>query len=102
MAGAQRPAQHRQAHAKQGERPEALELTPRSLRRRLAEEQTSFEALRDEVRVALAGELLSQTTLSVEQIAERLGYSELSCFSRAYKRWTGHSPRSVRRSALQT
>ncbi len=73
-----------------------LDINARSLRRRLAADGTTFEALRDEVRAALAGELLTQTTLSVEQIAERLGYAEVSCFSRAFKRWEGIPPRDFR------
>jgi len=75
----------------------SLNLTPRSLRRRLVDEGTTFDTLRDEVRAAIASELLAQTMLSVDQIAERLGYSELSCFSRAFKRWSGTSPRGFRK-----
>lgn len=73
-----------------------LGIGVRSLRRRLAEEGTTFDTLRDELRMALAGELLTRTTLSAEQIAERLGYAELSCFSRAFKRCHGVGPRAFR------
>lgn len=73
-----------------------LGIGVRSLRRRLAEEGTTFDALRDELRMALASELLSRTTLSAEEIAERLGYAELSCFSRAFKRRHGVGPRGFR------
>lgn len=73
-----------------------LLLTPRTLRRRLLEEGTSYKALTDEVRETLAEELLSAANLSVEQIAERLGYSEAASFIHAFKRWKGRPPHSYR------
>lgn len=73
-----------------------LAMTPRTLRRRLAAENTSFDALRVEVHATLAGELLSSTDLSIEQIADRLGYAEPSCFSRAFKKWRDVTPRGFR------
>ena len=77
----------------------ALCMTPRTLRRRLLEDGTSFLKLRDETRLALAQELLSGPVLSVEQIAERLGYSEPTCFINAFKRWTGQTPLAYRKAA---
>jgi AraC-like DNA-binding protein len=73
-----------------------LLLTPRTLRRRLLEEGTSYQALTDEVRETLAEELLSAAKLSVEQIAERLGYAEAASFIHAFKRWKGRPPHSYR------
>ena len=73
-----------------------LLLTPRTLRRRLLEEGTSYKALTEEVRETLAEELLSVANLSVEQIAERLGYSEAASFIHAFKRWKGQPPHSYR------
>ncbi len=73
-----------------------LLLTPRTLRRRLLEEGTSYKALTDEVRETLAEELLSAANLSVEQIAERLGYSEAASFIHAFKRWKGRPPHQYR------
>ena len=73
-----------------------LLLTPRTLRRRLLDEGTSYKALTDEVRETLAEELLSAANLSVEQIAERLGYSEAASFIHAFKRWKGQPPHSYR------
>jgi len=77
----------------------ALCMTPRTMRRRLLEDGTTFLKLRDEVRLALALELLSGLALSVEQIAERLGYSEPTCFINAFKRWTGQTPLLHRKTA---
>jgi AraC-like DNA-binding protein len=75
----------------------ALNTIPRTLRRRLEAENTSFAALRDEVRQALAEEYLLVPKLSVEQVAERLGYSGPTSFINAYKRWYGVTP-SARRA----
>ena len=71
----------------------ALYVSVRTLRRQLAEEDTSFRALVDETRLLLAEELLRTGRLSVEAIAERLGYAESASFVRAFVRWTGMPPR---------
>ncbi|MES2721186.1 MAG: AraC family transcriptional regulator [Pseudomonadota bacterium] len=73
-----------------------LGLSVRSLRRRLQDEETNYETLVEEVRRSLACDLLASNALGIEQIAERLGYSELASFSRAFKRWMGQSPRAWR------
>ncbi len=75
----------------------ALNLSERTLRRRLAEEGTSFRGLVDEVREALAEELLG-TGLGVEQVARRLGYAETASFTHAFTRWKGASPRAWARA----
>lgn len=80
---------------------EAFGLHPRTLRRRLADEAVDYESLADEVRGALAGELLKATDLSMEEISERLGYSEPSAFTRAFKRWKNMPP-SAYRQLLQS
>ena len=74
-----------------------LHVDPRTLRRRLAGEGTSFRALLDEVRRGLAVELLEQD-IPVEQIAKRLGYAETGSFTHAFKRWEGLAPSRFRRS----
>ncbi|MDP7706213.1 AraC family transcriptional regulator [Mycobacterium sp. TY815] len=66
-------------------------ITERTLHRRLAAEGTSYRALLDEVRATLAGELL-KSGLTVEETAQRLGYSETAAFTRAHIRWNGHPP----------
>lgn len=73
-----------------------LLMTPRTLRRRLLDEGTSYKALTDEVRETLAEELLSAAQMSVEQIAERLGYAEPASFIHAFKRWKGTPPHRYR------
>ncbi len=71
----------------------------RSLRRHLAQEQSSFQAVRDEVRMELAERYLRDPALSVAQVAELLQFSDLSNFRRAFLRWTGQSPAQYRRRA---
>ncbi len=75
----------------------SLHLHPRTLRRRLAEEGTSFRALTNDVRATLAAELLSQVGLTVEQVARRLGYAETAAFNHAFSRWFGLAPNEFRR-----
>ncbi|WP_410616299.1 AraC family transcriptional regulator [Amycolatopsis sp. lyj-109] len=74
-----------------------LTLSTRTLRRRLTEAGTSYRALVDEVRQALAEELLDTGVLSVEDVAYRLGYAEASSFIHAFKRWTGMTPAAFAR-----
>ncbi len=66
-------------------------MTPRSLRRKLVETGKSFRAILDDVRYRYAM-LYCQERRSMNEIAELLGYSEVSAFSRSYKRWSGHPP----------
>lgn len=71
----------------------ALNVSERTLRRRLADENTSVRTLVDEVRATLAAEFLSSGSLTIAEIAERLGYVEVSSFSQAFRRWHGVSAR---------
>jgi len=70
-----------------------LNVSERTLRRRLAAEGTSVRTLVDEVRATLAAEFLSSGSLTIAEIAERLGYVEVSSFSQAFRRWHGVSAR---------
>ena len=74
----------------------SLHMHPRTVRRRLAEEGTSFRALTNDVRATLATELLSQVGLTVEQVARRLGYAETAAFNHAFSRWFGLAPNEYR------
>ncbi|MDG3014330.1 AraC family transcriptional regulator [Speluncibacter jeojiensis] len=74
-----------------------LAMSTRTLRRRLADEGTSYRTLRDEVRQALAERLLATGALSVDEIALRLGYAEASSFIHAFTRWKGTTPARHRR-----
>ena len=70
-----------------------LHLSRRTLQRELGRRASSHKALVDDVRRERALVLLGQA-LTVTEAAERLGYSEASAFFRAYRRWTGTSPRA--------
>jgi AraC-like DNA-binding protein len=71
---------------------EALNMSPRTLQRRLESERTSFQAVLDGVREQLAMSYLVNDSLTVSEIAYLLGYSELRAFDRAFRRWTGKTP----------
>lgn len=71
-------------------------LSERSLRRRLAEEGSSLRELTAQARREKAQHLLRHTQLSVEAIAEQLGYAEPAAFIHAFERWQGTSPTRFR------
>jgi AraC-like DNA-binding protein len=73
-----------------------LNLSPRTYRRRLDEEQQSFQNLLDRVRAEHATRYLQNTRLPLSTIAYQIGFSDASNFRRAYIKWTGLSPREVR------
>jgi AraC-like DNA-binding protein len=69
-----------------------LGLHPRTLRRRLRQEGTSFDTIKDEVRHAAARELLMLGALSIADIAFTLDYASVSAFVHAFRRWSGMPP----------
>lgn len=73
----------------------ALAMSPRKLQRCLAEEGTSFQELLDSVRRELAVRHLADPNATVAKVAWLVGFSEPSAFHRAFRRWTGQSPRAV-------
>jgi len=77
----------------------ALQTSTRSLRRGLQQMGTSFQALLDEARRARAEEWIRGSNMKLQQIAEQLGFSDVRSFRRAFKRWTGRSPNTLRNGA---
>lgn len=73
-----------------------LNISSHTLKRRLAEQNTNFRRELDEVRRRLALGYLKDPKLSLTEITYLLNFSEPSAFHRAFKRWTGESPRSYR------
>ncbi|MNR32814.1 HTH-type transcriptional regulator VirS [compost metagenome] len=71
-------------------------MSKRTLQRRLQELDLEFAELVEEIRQALAIELVRQSPRSLTDIAQQLGYNEASSFTRAFRRWTGLSPREFR------
>ncbi|MGX5217520.1 AraC family transcriptional regulator [Pseudomonas segetis] len=75
---------------------QALHLSLRSLQRHLAEEGTSYEAVLAQTRQALALQYMREGNCSISEIAYLLGFSDVSSFSRAFKRWAGQTPSQYR------
>jgi AraC-like DNA-binding protein len=76
-----------------------LRTSQRTLRRRLGAEGTSVKALVAEVRCEIACQLLAETRMPVREIASALNYAAPGIFSRAFKSWTGRTPRAYRTAA---
>lgn len=84
-----------------GDLAEVLHIHARTLQRRLAEEGTSFEIIKDEVRREMARHYLSTSTIPLSQITALLGYSEQSALTRSCWRWFGRKPLVLRRESLR-
>lgn len=76
----------------------ALKVSESTLKRRLLEEGSSYQLVLDGVREDQARQLLQQTSLSIQQISESLGFSNRSAFARSFRNWTGLSPLQYRQS----
>jgi AraC-like DNA-binding protein len=79
---------------------QSLHMSTRNLNRKLKAEDTSFKNLLLEIRTELAHQYVSDATLTLTEISYMLGFSEISSFSRAYRRWTGRSPSAAREMQL--
>ena len=74
-----------------------LKMSLRTLNRSLADEGTTYRALLDQLRHELAAHHLANPRTSTAEVAFRLGFSDLSAFHRAFKRWTGRTPAEFRK-----
>ncbi|MES0826817.1 AraC family transcriptional regulator [Ruegeria sp. SCP11] len=74
----------------------ALKMTPRTLNRRLKDEGTSFQEIKDALRRDIAIRSLQQSTDSIDQIAFDTGFSAPANFHRAFRKWTNRTPGSYR------
>jgi AraC-like DNA-binding protein len=98
---------HRTRHALRGlmlegrsgmaEVADALGVGPRTLRRALAREGTTFEAVRDSVRLTIAQDLLAMSRLPIGHLALTLDFATPSAFIHAFQRWTGETPAAWRK-----
>jgi AraC-like DNA-binding protein len=75
----------------------ALKISTRTLQRRLQEHGTSHQEVIDDVRKQLALSQLARETMAISEVAYLLGFSEVSTFHRAFKRWTGNTPGEYRK-----
>lgn len=74
-----------------------MEMSVRSFQRRLADQGLVYSELVETARQELANELMADQSRTLAEIANQLGYSKVSNFSRAFQRWTGQSPTEYRR-----
>ncbi|WP_019528090.1 AraC-like transcriptional regulator QhpR [Dasania marina] len=75
---------------------EKFHMSGRTLQRRLEKYDLSFKEMLEQIRLQIATNFLEATDLSLLDIAFMLGYSELSSFTRAFRRWTNHPPLEFR------
>ena len=78
-----------------------LAMSERTLRRRLAEDGLRYEDIVADVQRTVATALLATTDHSLVDVAFLTGYADQTAFHRAFKRWTGRTPREVRQSSLE-
>ena len=78
----------------------AMKMTVRTLHRKLADKGTNFSSLLARIRRETADYYLKDPGLSLTEIAFQLGFSQVSSFSRAYRKWTGISPSAARENLL--
>jgi len=79
-----------------------LSMHPRTLNRRLKTFGVSYQELRDEVSYTIAGQLLNDTDLAINQIAISLNYADARSFIRAFRRWSGTTPAQWRARQKQS
>ncbi len=79
---------------------ESLHMSTQVVRRRLAEEGTSYQKIKDGVRSDLVKELLAKPDVAISDIAERAGFTEPAALSRAFKKWTGLTPAQYREQKI--
>ena len=77
---------------------DSLHTSARNLNRKLKLKNTSYKTLLLDIRYELANQYLNDATLTLTEISYMLGFSEVSSFSRAYRRWSGQSPSMARRT----
>ena len=73
-----------------------LKMSARTLQRRLADLGLKFSEVVEETRRDLAQDYLARSNLALAEVAFLLGYADLATFIRAFKRWTGHTPKAYR------
>ncbi|MCJ8320827.1 MAG: AraC family transcriptional regulator [Colwellia sp.] len=71
-------------------------ITPRTLRRKLSIQGTSFRSIIRELRCEAAKKLIRETQLTIDDVGYSVGFSDVSNFRAAFKKWTGHTPSNIR------
>ena len=81
---------------------QALNMSPRTLLRKLKQEGTTYQRLLDKARKDVAKWYLLRTRMPIDVIADRLGYVDASNFSRGFRRWFGRPPGKFRKDRRKT
>ncbi|ESR01428.1 hypothetical protein F753_00190, partial [Stutzerimonas chloritidismutans AW-1] len=79
---------------------QTLCMSASTLRRRLAEAGQPYQAIKDGLRQEMATEWLADAAISYGEIAERLGFADVSSFYKAFRKWTGINPGHYRNLIL--
>ena len=74
-----------------------MAMSPSALQQKLAQRNSSFQDLLNQVRQSLALAYMEQARVSITEMSFMLGFADTSSFTRAFRRWTGKSPRDYRR-----
>ncbi|MBU0992023.1 MAG: AraC family transcriptional regulator [Proteobacteria bacterium] len=74
-----------------------LNMSSRTLRRKLTAEKTSYQQIIDDIKKDEAISFLANTSISIEEIAAKIGYSNTANFYHAFKKWTGRTPSEYRK-----
>jgi len=80
-----------------GDTARALQMAPRTLQRRLQDRHIKYQTLLDEVRRELAQQLIVKPRMSLNEVADYLGFNDQSAFQHAFKRWEGTTPGRFRK-----
>lgn len=72
----------------------------RLLRRRLSDLGMNFNTIRTDVRMQIAMRYLTTTRMSIERIADLIGYSDQTTFTRAFREWKGQTPNEIRQQRM--
>ena len=75
-----------------------LRMSERTVQRRLGDDGTSMQALLDEVRCQISVRQLAESSRTIAEISDAVGFAEVRAFHRAFKRWTGSTPAAYRPS----
>ncbi len=77
-----------------------LGMSVRTMRRRLADQGLNFNSVRTDVRMHIAMRYLTTTSVSIERIADYVGYSDQTTFTRAFREWKGQTPNEIRQQRI--
>ncbi|RFM27016.1 AraC family transcriptional regulator [Deminuibacter soli] len=75
----------------------SLDMTPRSLQRKLMQERTTFRDVAGEIRKDIAFQLMQNPAIKISEVSDILGYSDPTAFRKAFKSWTNVAPRAVKK-----